>query len=196
VSHKTLCKCIKELQNSISTSVTKTKCSLVLGGDVECGANVELDESLFGKKCKYHKGKVHQRSWVFGIVERHSRNLVLEVVRKRDKATLMPIINEHVSKAAIINHDDWASYRSLANYGYQHKIVIHSKEFKSKDGAHTNTIEGVWGVLKQRLGRMHGLRHQFLPLFLDEYSFRYSNKGHVLSALLKSLKINKSHPIA
>ena len=136
---------------------------------------------------KYNKGDIHPKQWVFGVTERLTNKVLFTVVQNRTKATLLPIILKHISKGATLHHDDWAAYRLLHQLGYKHLIVNHSKEFKSKDGACTNTIEGLWGVIKQRITRMHGVEQSKLSLYLDEFSFRYFHKHDMLSALLQAL---------
>ena len=54
---------------------------------------VELDESLFGRKKKYNKGEPKgHRIWIFGIIHRESNKLILFSVSHRDADTLIPII--------------------------------------------------------------------------------------------------------
>ena len=66
-----------------------------LGGDVHLDTEiVELDESLFGKKRKYGRGRVTRQQWVFGLVERHTRKCVLYLVPDRKKTTLLPLIQK------------------------------------------------------------------------------------------------------
>ena len=136
----------------------------------------------------YHRGKGFARSWVFGMLDSNEKIAVLQIVDKRDQQTLMPIITKHISKDAKVHHDDWAVYRNLHQYGYDHSKVIHTKEFKAADGTHTNGIEGTWGVLKQRLCRMHGYPHERLQVFLDEYCFRLKHKGELVKAILNAIK--------
>ena len=80
--------------------------------------------------------------WVFGLMERETRNTVFQIVQKRDKNTLIPIIKNHVATGSIIYSDDWKAYSCLGKDGYVHKVVVHKKEFVSKEGACTNAIEG------------------------------------------------------
>ena len=137
---------------------------------------------------KYNKGDIHPKQWVFGLTEKGSRKVLLEIVKDRTKKTLLPIITKYVAKSSMIHHDDWPSYRKLEVLGYKHLIVNHTKEFKSAEGACTNTIEGLWGVVKQRIIRMHGVDASKLGAYLDEFSFRYLNKDKMLEALLQGLK--------
>ena len=47
----------------------------------------------------------------------------------------------------MIFHDDWSVYQNLDKHGYDHGTVVHTYEFKSKEGVCTNTIEGKYCVL-------------------------------------------------
>ncbi|VDI67222.1 Hypothetical predicted protein [Mytilus galloprovincialis] len=121
---------------------------------------IEIDESLFGKKRKYHRGTGKQDTWVFGMVEKGSRKVILQIVEKRDRKTLLPIIQENVAEGAHINSDCWAAYNTLEKEGFVHKTVNHSKEFKAQDGTCTNEIEGIWGLAKLKIKSMKGVRHE------------------------------------
>ena len=59
------------------------------------GVEVEIDESKFGKR-KYNRGRVVDGHWVFGGIERGSGKCFLVEVEKRDAATLLPSISQHV----------------------------------------------------------------------------------------------------
>ncbi|CAC5389964.1 unnamed protein product [Mytilus coruscus] len=99
---------------------------------------IEIDENLFGKKRKYHRGTGKQDTWVFGLVEKGSRKVILKIVEKRNRSTLLPIIKENVAVGAHINSDCWAAYNTLGKEGFVHKTVNHSKEFRASDGTCTN----------------------------------------------------------
>jgi transposase-like protein len=67
---------------------------------------VEIDESLFGRRVKYNKGKaVGRRIWIFGMVERDSNRIKLFPVSQRDRDTLIPIIQENIEKGSTIYSD-------------------------------------------------------------------------------------------
>ncbi|CAC5410030.1 unnamed protein product [Mytilus coruscus] len=66
------------------------------------GNVIEIDESLFGKKRKYHRGTGNQNVWVFGATERSTRNAFMQIVEKRDMATLLPIIKMHIETGSTI----------------------------------------------------------------------------------------------
>ena len=61
-----------------------------IGGE---GKRVQIYESKFGKR-KYHKWKRVESQWVFGDIDEDSRECFMVTVAKRDRATLLPIIEE------------------------------------------------------------------------------------------------------
>lgn len=169
VSHTTILKIYESYRRKCSEKLWSGD---VIGEEAESSI-VELDESYFGKKRKYNRGRIQKRVWVFGLVERQTNKVLLKTVPNRKKETLLPLITAHVSKQATIYHDDFATYRHLETIGYKHGTVNHSREFKSKDGVCTNKIEGVWGLVKTRICSMHGIRHEHLQEILDDFAYRY-----------------------
>ena len=71
---------------------------------------VEIDESMFGRRVKYHKGNpnVGLKVWIVGLVERSSGRLLLLPVDDRSAETLEGIIGRHVVRGATIYTDGWA----------------------------------------------------------------------------------------
>ena len=74
--------------------------------------------------------------------------------------TLEKIIVAYVQLGTKIISDCWKAYntRRLQNLECIHETINHLMDFKdSISGAHTNTIEGIWSVVKrfmQRYGTM------------------------------------------
>ena len=126
------------------------------------GKTVQIDESKFGKR-KYHRGHRVDGQWVFGGIEEDSRKCFLVAVDKKDKATLLPIIQEKIEPGTVIVSDCWAAYKKLEQHGYTHRTVNHSKEFVNEDGQHTNKIEGHWRQAKAKLPTF-GVRKYFSHL--------------------------------
>jgi len=128
---------------------------------------IEIDESLFGRRVKYHRGNPRKglRIWVFGMVERDSNSIILYPVTDRSEKTLLPLIKRHVAEGSTIYSDGWSAYCSLNEHGYEHFSVIHKhafcKEYKNIDTGeivkvHTNRIEGAWKHAKDHFRRMSG----------------------------------------
>ena len=150
-------------------------CSEVIGNEnVKVGGPgkvVEIDESKFGKR-KYYKGRRKDGVWVFGGIERDSKNCFLTTVEDRNADTLIPIIKGNVLPGTTIISDCWKSYSRLSEEGYTHQTVNHSKECVNKEtGAHTNTIESTWRAVKTSLPK-HGTIKSLYDTYFVEYIFR------------------------
>jgi len=92
------------------------------------GSIVEFDESCFFKR-KNNKGRVLNNIWTFGIIERDTGRLYVQVVEKKDAKTLLTIIQERVSlKASYVISDEWKAYGKLKSLKYNHVTVKHKKK--------------------------------------------------------------------
>ena len=139
ISRITIQNMYAKFRNKICCIVEDT----VMDGSVDGHSDiVEIDESQFGRRQKYNRGRPTERFWIFGLVERKSKKSYFINVHDRKAETLIPIIQKHVKIGSKVFHDDWAAYRKLEDYGYCHDVVVHTKEFVSESGACTNTIEG------------------------------------------------------
>ena len=77
---------------------------LYYGGTEMFRGEVEINRSLFCRRCKYHRGDPRGGSkvWILGMVERATKRIILYPVDKRDEATLIPLIKRHVEKGTTI----------------------------------------------------------------------------------------------
>ncbi|GBO15184.1 hypothetical protein AVEN_38646-1 [Araneus ventricosus] len=152
-----------------------------LGG---VGHVVEIDESKFGKR-KYHKGKRVELKWVFGGIERGSKESFFCVVEDRTAETLIEITKKYVEPGTTVLSDCWKSYRPLTEEGYVHYTVNHSVNFKDPiTGVHTNGIEGTWSAIKAQF-RSQGtkkVKDEF-DSYLGEYMWRRLYGGATLKGL-------------
>ncbi|KAF8384232.1 hypothetical protein PRIPAC_73374, partial [Pristionchus pacificus] len=82
--------------------------------------------------------------WIFGGQERGDKTkMFCCIVEKRDKETLLPLIEENIAPGSRIISDGWKSYFDIGQLpsGYHHDVVNHTKYFKDPvSGAHINTI--------------------------------------------------------
>ena len=67
---------------------------------------IEIDESLFGRRVKYHRGNpnVDVKVWVFSLVERSSNTIIFYSVNDRTEATLVPLM-PHVAESSTVFSD-------------------------------------------------------------------------------------------
>jgi len=71
--------------------------------DVKFNREVEMGESLFGRRTKYHRGDPRGlKVWIFGITERQTNRLKLFPVDNRDQITLMQIIKDNVEPTSTV----------------------------------------------------------------------------------------------
>ena len=119
----------------------------------------------------------------------------MEIVDRRDAATLLPIINAHVAAGTIIHSDQWASYRrvsTLPNVS-SHSVVNHSITFINQTtGTHTQHIESYWNRTKIKLKRMRGCHADQLPSYIDEFMWRERHgqtKRQAFSNILENISV-------
>ena len=86
---------------------------------MKLSGEVEVHESLFGHRCKYHRGQIKSRVqvWVHGLVERGSGKMILYLIEKRDRPTLEGLI---LRLGSTIYTDGWGGYRGPNALGYSH----------------------------------------------------------------------------
>ena len=145
---------------TIATTLAKIRqiCSLkILHGNIKLGGRgktVEIDESMFGHKRKYNRGRVSEGTWVFGMVERGSGRALTFRVPDRTRETLVTrLVQEFIQPGTA--------------------MVNHSENFVDPyTGAHTNTTEGVWNAVKKKLKRMCATFKHQLPGYLDEFNWQ------------------------
>ena len=59
--------------------------------------------------------------------------------------------------------------------GYRHETVRHSRGEYVRGQVHTQSIESFWALLKRGLlGTFHHVSRRYLPLYLSEFTFRYT----------------------
>ena len=160
---------------------------------------VEIDESLFGRKVKYNKGQPRgHRIWIFGIVERASNKIILYPVDNRSADTLIPLIQRHVYPGSRIYSDSWASYMGLNELGYEHFTVVHKTNFKQRYrnvdtgetvDCHTNRIEGAWKLCKDHFRRINGSNTKLFEQHIAEIVWRnHTHRENLYESFFSLLK--------
>ncbi|XP_061187524.1 uncharacterized protein LOC133195646 [Saccostrea echinata] len=160
---------------------------------------VEIDESLFGRRVKFHRGNPNcgLKIWIFGMVERDSNTLVMYPVSDRTEDTLLPIIERHVEKGSTIYSDGWSAYCKLNDAGYDHFTVLHKYSFKktyintkSQEVVEvlTNRIEGAWKHAKDHFRRLVGTKLSQFEGHLTEIMWRSAERGNIYEAFFNLLR--------
>jgi transposase-like protein len=148
---------------------------------------VEVDETFVGGKAKNkHKGKGGRgdmggtggtgKAIVVGAVRRKG-NVIARVIENTSAEVLNAFVRETVStKVSLISTDEWRPYRKLAS-DYPHGVVNHGRGEYVNGAIHTNTIEGFWSIVKRGIvGTFHKVSRKYLPLYVNEFEFRYNNR--------------------
>jgi transposase-like protein len=150
---------------------------------------VEVDETYVGGKNKNrHADKKVENSQgrsskdktpVVGLIQRNGKVLTF-VTENTEAETLNQIIENNVSKEAIIVTDAYRSYAALGAK-YNHVVVKHEGGgYVKNDGAnkfHTQNIENFWSVFKRGyIGVYHYMSKQHLHRYCTEFGYRYNTR--------------------
>lgn len=146
---------------------------------------VEIDETYVGGKKRAGKGskggpgRGTKKAMVIGAVERGGE-VRFALGDRPNKATLHAFIHETVADDAEgIFTDAWQAYRGIEDSDTAHKWVSHNQGEYVRGIVHTNTVEGVWSLLKRSIvGSYHQLSVKHLPAYLDEVAFKFNNRDN------------------
>ena len=103
--------------------------------------------------------------WIFGgVVRGDSTQCFVEFVPNRSREVLVEVISRQVAPSSTIVSDLWRGYTNLPlylpTYNIEHLTINHSTNFVNPNNemAHTQTIKGLWSILKRKL-RIKGTNH-------------------------------------
>jgi transposase len=145
------------------------------------GGEVEMDETYVGGRRRGDKrGRPSEDSHktpVFGMVQRRGRVAAMPVRNFKAKM-LMPHVRRRVLPSTVVYTDELRSYDGLKRRGYQHKRIHHAEQIYVSGDVHTNTIDGFWSLVKRGInGVYHAVSAKHLHGYLNEYTYRYNNRG-------------------
>jgi transposase-like protein len=147
-----------------------------LGGG---GGTVEADETYWGNKKRYGKGKTggSDKMKVVSLVERGGsvRSFHVPTV---NGATLKPILQKHIAKDANLNTDDAKFYQKVGKEFASHQTIMHSLGEYARGDVTTNNVEGYFSILKRGLiGTFHHVGEQHLHRYVKEFDFRFNHRS-------------------
>jgi|ERR1017187_1661534 transposase-like protein len=151
---------------------------------------VEVDETYIGGKAKNrHGGGVGggQRRGkggrgpvgkvaVIGAISRKG-SVVARMIDQTDAKTLTGFVRDTVSdKVTLVVTDEHQGYQNLDGT-MPHEAVCHSAHEYVRGNVHTANIDSFWSLLKRGvMGTFHQVSKDYLPLYLNEFSFRHNNR--------------------
>lgn len=139
---------------------------------------VEVDETYVGGKVR-GRGRRYtgNKTIVVGAIERGG-NVRLKVEKRNDRKTLHTFIRSVANDGTeAIYTDEWAVYDGIADKNTRHESVNHSAEEWVRADVHTNTVEGVWSLLKRSIvGSYHQLSAKHLDSYAQEMAWRFNNR--------------------
>lgn len=148
---------------------------------VKLSGTVEVDETYVGGKPRYRgknkRGRGTKKPPVVGMVERGGK-VRTQVVPNVTAKTLKGAIREVVDNQARIMTDEHAGYTGIgAEFVGGHATVTHSTGEYARGDVHTNTIEGVFSLVKRGMyGVYHNVSKQHLHRYLAEFDFRWNHR--------------------
>lgn len=153
---------------------------------------VEIDETYIGGKQKREHWP-DKKTAVIGMVEKQKgTGQIKAIATKRADATVaLPFIRAMAKQGSEIQTDESRIYHRVKRE-YLHRFITHSKEEYSKDGVHTNTIEGFWSQMKRSIdGTYHCVSPKYLQFYVDEFVYRYNHRHQ--AAFPELLKVASKH---
>jgi transposase-like protein len=153
---------------------------------------VEVDETYIGGKAKNRHwqgrsknimGGPKRGSWVLegkmaviGAIARKG-NVVARMIQNTKASTLTGFVKEVVADKVGLVTDENPGYRKLRRMGYRHDSVRHHRREYVRGNVYTANIDSFWSLIKRGvMGSFHSVSAGYLPLYLNEFSFRFNNR--------------------
>ena len=117
--------------------------------------------------------------WVFGVISTATRPArgFYEVVARRDRNTLLPILEKCLLPGSEVITDDWGAYENLEqhlpNHVARHRVVVHAGNFVDPaTGIHTQEAESAWANLKAPIKARRGISRDDVQTYVDDRMWR------------------------
>lgn len=159
---------------------------------------VEVDETYVGGPEAGLRGGRERRnkSLVVGAVEvrgRASGRVRLRVVPDASGPSLSGFVKANVEQGAIVVTDGWQGYAPLSGMGYRHRPRTQREPQRAEKIL--PRVHRVFGNLKTWLrGTHHGVGHQHLQAYLDEFTFRFNRRRTPMAAFQTLLGLGSQRP--
>ena len=169
------------------------------------GEHVEVDETWVGGRTRGKGRGVHDKVLVASAVEvrqrkpgtkldkrkggRYAGRVRLAIVPDRSAESLCGFVECAVVPGTSLVTDDWSGYASLAKRGYKHLAIAERGDPQVAE-EYLPIIHLVFANLKTWLnGIHHGVSHQHLQAYLNEFTFRFNRRFYPFNAFRSLLGI-------
>ena len=174
------------------------------------GEHVEVDETWAGGRTRGKGRGVHDKVLVASAVEvrqrkpgtkldkrkggRYAGRVRLAIVPDRSAKSLCGFVECAVVPGTSLVTDDWSGYASLAKRGYKHLAIAERGDPQVAE-EYLPIIHLVFANLKTWLnGIHHGVSHQHLQAYLNEFTFRFNRRFYPFNAFRSLLGIAGASP--
>jgi len=112
---------------------------------------------------------------VLGLVDRKGQVYLIPCANVQSK-TIQPFVERLVARGAKVYTDEYKIYAFLEQLGYRHESVNHSQGEYARGEVHSNTIEGIWSLLRSHLAIHRGVSKVYLPLYVARFEFLHNRR--------------------
>jgi transposase-like protein len=150
-----------------------------MGGE---GQVVQIDETYTGntsKRAKSYKKGLKDKRAVVALVDPAAGKVRAFHVKAVNAKTVRGLLVEHANRKSTLVTDEALLYRKVGREFKAHERVFHKHGwYVNKRGFTTNNVENVFGIFKRGVyGTFHHISERHLQRYLNEFSFRYSNRS-------------------
>lgn len=158
-----------------------------LGGE---GKVVEVDEAYHGKKETptpspnrrgrpyIKKGKAAEKRAIVALVERGGEARAFHMTGRVTAKNIREKVVAHADRKSRLHTDESPLYPGMGAEFAKHETVNHGAKEYARGDVTTNTVEGFFGIFKRGMvGVYQHCGEQHLQRYLNEFSFRYSNRS-------------------
>lgn len=113
---------------------------------------------------------------VIGAIARKG-NVVCQVIGTMGAETKSDFVDRTIGEnVELVATDEDQAYKYV-RVGMPHESVNHSKGEYVRGVVHTCNIDSFWSLIKRGvMGQYHHVSKKYLPLYLNEFSFRFNNR--------------------
>lgn len=164
-----MCHRIREAMGNTDTSG--------MGGE---GEQIQVDETYQGSTSKrakgYQKGMRHKQQ-VVALVDPAKGEVRAFHVKTATSDKVRDLLFTNIDRKSTLVTDESALYKFTGKAYSKHEKVKHAAgQYVNKKGFHTNNVENFFGVFKRSLKAHIVVSEQHLQRYVNEASFRYSNR--------------------